>query len=110
MDPGTTAGTVVGVGIGLFLLYVALSGLIVGALARWALPGPDPMSWLATIGYGLAGSLLGGLAGRFVHLPSWAGIILSVGGAALLIWFFRRRKPPTAPPPAPPTAPPPAIK
>ena len=96
MEPGT-AGTVVGIGIGLFLAYVALSGLIVGALARWVLPGPDAMGWLPTIGYGLAGSLLGGLVGRFVHLPGWTGIIASVAGAALLIWFFRRRKVPSSP-------------
>jgi len=96
MEPGTT-GTVVGVGIGLFLVIVALSGLVVGALARWVLPGPDAMGWLPTIGYGLAGSFLGGLVGRFVHLPGWTGIIASVAGAALLIWFFRRRKAPKAP-------------
>lgn len=105
MDAGATAGTVVGIGIGLFLLYVAVSGLIVGALARWVLPGPDPMSWLSTIGYGIAGSLLGGvlggLVGRFISLPSWVGIILSVGGAALLIWFFRRQKAAAGTPAAP---------
>jgi uncharacterized membrane protein YeaQ/YmgE (transglycosylase-associated protein family) len=81
----------------LFLVIVALSGLIVGALARWVLPGPDTMGWLPTIGYGLAGSFLGGLVGRFVHLPEWMGIIASVAGAALLIWFFRRRKATKAP-------------
>ena len=36
-----------------FLLVLALEGLIVGALARLALPGPDPMGILATIGLGL---------------------------------------------------------
>jgi hypothetical protein len=40
MDAGST-GAVLGVGLGLFILYVAVSGLIVGALARWALPGPN---------------------------------------------------------------------
>jgi len=97
MDAGS-AGTVVGVGLGLFILYVALSGLIVGALARWALPGPDTMGWLPTIGYGLAGSFLGGLLGRVIHLPGWIGLIASVAGAALLIWFFRRRKATPMPP------------
>ena len=60
-----TAG-VLGVGLGILILYFVLSGLIVGALARWLLPGPDPMSWPATIGYGLAGSFLGGIVGRLV--------------------------------------------
>jgi uncharacterized membrane protein YeaQ/YmgE (transglycosylase-associated protein family) len=95
MDTGS-AGTVLGVGLGLFILYVALSGLIVGALARWALPGPDPMGWLPTIGFGLAGSFLGGLLGRLIHLPGWTSPLASVAGAALLIWFFRRRKTPPA--------------
>jgi uncharacterized membrane protein YeaQ/YmgE (transglycosylase-associated protein family) len=91
MDTGT-AGGVIAAGLGILILYWALSGLIVGALARWALPGPDPMGWLPTIGFGIAGSFLGGIVGRLVHLPSWAGLLLSVAGAALLIWFFRRRK------------------
>jgi len=90
----TTA--VLGIGLGLFVLYFVLSGLIVGALARWLLPGPDPMGWLATIGFGVAGSFLGGIVGRAVHAPMAVGLLLSVAGAALLIWFFRRRKP--APP------------
>jgi len=100
MDAGTTGG-VLAVGLGFFILYVALSGLIVGALARWALPGPDPMGWLPTIGYGIGGSFLGGIAGRLVHLPTWADLIASVAGAALLIWFFRRRQAASGPPQEP---------
>jgi uncharacterized membrane protein YeaQ/YmgE (transglycosylase-associated protein family) len=57
------------------------------------------MGWLPTIGYGLGGSLLGGILGRIVHLPTWAGLAASVAGAALLIWFFRRRKAAVAAPP-----------
>ena len=48
-------------GVLLYLILLALSGLIVGALARLALPGPDPMSIGMTILIGLAGSFLGGL-------------------------------------------------
>jgi uncharacterized membrane protein YeaQ/YmgE (transglycosylase-associated protein family) len=93
MEPTTASpAAVAGIGIGLFILYVLLSGLLVGALARWLLPGPDPMSWLATIGYGIAGSFLGGLVGRAIHVTGVLSLGLSVGGAALLIWFFRRRK------------------
>ena len=44
-----------------FILALALGGLIVGALARLALPGPDPMSILATIALGIAGSFVGGI-------------------------------------------------
>jgi len=99
MDTGN-AGGVIAAGLGILILVWALSGLLIGALARWALPGPDPMTWLATIGYGIGGSFLGGIVGRLVHLPNWAGLIASVAGAALLIWFFRRRKTPSVPPSA----------
>jgi uncharacterized membrane protein YeaQ/YmgE (transglycosylase-associated protein family) len=44
-----------------YLIVLALSGLIVGALARLALPGPDPMSIGMTMLIGIAGSFIGGL-------------------------------------------------
>ncbi len=44
----------------LLLLTLVLVGLSVGALARFLLPGPDPMSLPATAGFGIAGSLVGG--------------------------------------------------
>jgi uncharacterized membrane protein YeaQ/YmgE (transglycosylase-associated protein family) len=95
MDTGS-AGGVIAAGLGILILIWALNGLVIGALARWALPGPDPMSWPATIGFGIAGSFLGGIVGRLLNLPTALGLLLSVGGAALLIWFFKRRK--AAPP------------
>jgi len=59
MDASTAAGTV-GAGFGVFLLVLlvvgAISGLIVGGIARFLLPGPDPMSWPRTILYGIGGS------------------------------------------------------
>src|SRR5438876_253412 len=44
-----------------YLILVAISGLIVGGLARLALPGPDPMSIWMTMAIGIAGSFIGGL-------------------------------------------------
>jgi uncharacterized membrane protein YeaQ/YmgE (transglycosylase-associated protein family) len=82
----------VGMGLVIVLLWFAISGLITGALARLLLPGPDPMSWLATIGYGIGGSLVGGVVSRLLGLPQAGGFVLAVAGAALLIWYFRRRK------------------
>jgi uncharacterized membrane protein YeaQ/YmgE (transglycosylase-associated protein family) len=99
MDASTMAGTA-GVGIGVFLVTLvvvgAISGLIVGGIARFLLPGPDPMSWIRTIGYGIGGSFVGGIIGRVLHVPQALGFLLSIACAAGLIWFFTRRsKPPT---------------
>jgi uncharacterized membrane protein YeaQ/YmgE (transglycosylase-associated protein family) len=93
-------------GVGVLLLAFAVSGLVVGALARLALPGPDPMGWLATMGFGLAGSFTGGIIGLLIRLPWLPDILVSVACAAGLIWYFRRRGRP-GPPDTTPTAPPP---
>ncbi len=72
-----------------FILYLVFSGLIVGALARLALPGPDPMGILATVGLGLAGTWVGGLI-AWAFLGHVAGIVFSVAGATLLLYLHRR--------------------
>jgi uncharacterized membrane protein YeaQ/YmgE (transglycosylase-associated protein family) len=72
-----------------FILFLVFGGLVVGGLARLALPGPDPMSVLATIGLGIAGSFIGGIA-SFVLLGHAGGIIFAVLGATLLLYLHRR--------------------
>jgi uncharacterized membrane protein YeaQ/YmgE (transglycosylase-associated protein family) len=74
----------------LYLVYLLIAGLVIGLLARLVLPGPDPMSWLVTMGYGIAGSLLGGIVGRLLGLGNF-GLLLGIACAAGLIWYFRRR-------------------
>jgi uncharacterized membrane protein YeaQ/YmgE (transglycosylase-associated protein family) len=103
----SSTGTILGVSAAILLLYLAycaVGGLIIGALARLVLPGPDPMSWLATLGYGIGGSLIGAILGLVLHLPRGFGWVLSVVCAAGLIWYFRRRRragpPPGAAPPS----------
>ena len=44
-----------------FILVPVAEGLVVGALARLALPGPDPMGILAAVGLGLAGTCVVGV-------------------------------------------------
>lgn len=74
-----------------FILLVALSGLIVGGLARLAVPGPDPMSVWRTIAFGIVGSLLGGLiAGAFGVGGSGGIFLLSLVGAVVLLIAYRR--------------------
>lgn len=100
MDAASAAGAV-GTGLGVFLLVMivigAVMGLIIGGIARFVLPGPDPMSWPRTMLYGIGGSFTGGVVGRLLHVPEYLGFVLSVACAAGLIWFFtRRNKSPTA--------------
>jgi uncharacterized membrane protein YeaQ/YmgE (transglycosylase-associated protein family) len=76
-----------------YLVVLALSGLIVGALARLALPGPDPMGIGMTILIGLAGSFLGGLVTLAITGGRNAGgIVVSVAGATLIVYLIRRRR------------------
>jgi uncharacterized membrane protein YeaQ/YmgE (transglycosylase-associated protein family) len=72
------------------IIFLAIWGLVVGALARLALPGPDPMSIWMTIVLGLAGSFIGGLiAGLLWHRA--AGFVFSVLVSTALLYAYRRR-------------------
>jgi len=75
-------------GIG-FIVYLGVFGLVVGALARLALPGPDPMGIFATIGLGLAGAFVGGIVAPLL-LGTAGGVIFSILGAILLLYLYRR--------------------
>lgn len=75
-----------------YLLAVAFGGLVIGALARLSLPGPDPMSLVATIALGLAGSITGGLIVYAITGGSYgAGLPVSVGCSSLILYLVRRR-------------------
>ena len=73
----------------LFILILAVSGLIVGGLARLAVPGPDPMSIWMTMAIGLAGSLVGGLVSR-IFFGGYFAFLLSLVVAVLLVIAYRR--------------------
>lgn len=49
-----------------WLLGWMIFGLIVGALARFLKPGPDPMGLVATMFLGIAGSVVGGVVVSFL--------------------------------------------
>jgi uncharacterized membrane protein YeaQ/YmgE (transglycosylase-associated protein family) len=71
-------------------------GLIAGAIARWLMPGPDPMGWLGTIVLGIVGSLVGGtllnlLFGGGLELAA-SGILGSILGAVIALWIWRRMR------------------
>jgi uncharacterized membrane protein YeaQ/YmgE (transglycosylase-associated protein family) len=75
-----------------YLLALLVIGLVVGALARLALPGPDPLSIPATIALGIAGTFVGGLIVRLLFHADGAGIVVSVGVATLILWGIRRAR------------------
>ena len=72
-----------------FILVLAFEGLIIGGLARLALPGPDPMGILGTIGLGLAGTFLGGVI-AWAFIGHVGGILFSLIGSILLLYLHRR--------------------
>jgi uncharacterized membrane protein YeaQ/YmgE (transglycosylase-associated protein family) len=107
MDQSSVGGALLGIGVGalmLYFIYLLIAGAVVGILARLVLPGPDPMSWLVTIGYGVAGSFLGGIVGGIAGLGRFS-FVLSIACAAVLIWYFRRRRKPAGGDAAPPNPP-----
>jgi uncharacterized membrane protein YeaQ/YmgE (transglycosylase-associated protein family) len=75
-----------------YLILLALSGLIVGALARLALPGPDPMGIGTTILIGIAGSFVGGLIMALLFRRNGAGIVVSVLCATAIVYMIRRSR------------------
>ncbi|MEO7966467.1 MAG: GlsB/YeaQ/YmgE family stress response membrane protein, partial [Gemmatimonadaceae bacterium] len=73
------------------LIFAALSGLCVGAIARLFYPGRKDMSLFKTMLLGLGGGFVAGILGRAVGWYSagqGAGLIASALGAMLLIWIF----------------------
>ena len=64
-------------------------GLIVGAIARFLLPGEQKMGWILTCVLGIAGSFLAGFVGQalgWYQVGETAGWIASVVGAVILLW------------------------
>lgn len=74
------------------ILWTIVIGLIVGALAKLLMPGPDGGPIWVTILLGIAGSVVANLIG---HAVGWyqagqsAGFIASLLGAILLLAIYR---------------------
>ncbi len=75
-----------------YLIWLALIGLVVGALARLALPGRDPLTIPQTIAVGLAGSFGTGILSFILFGRNYAGITLSIVGATVVMYFVRRSR------------------
>jgi uncharacterized membrane protein YeaQ/YmgE (transglycosylase-associated protein family) len=75
------------------IIWTIIVGLIVGAIARWIMPGTQNMSWIMTSVLGIVGSIVGGFVssliwkspdGRF-HPAGW---IMSILGALAVLWAY----------------------
>ena len=77
------------------ILSWILLGLVVGLLAKWIMPGPDPGGLIITILLGIAGAFVGGFVGSLIGLGDVSGfnlgsLALATGGALLLLWGHRQ--------------------
>jgi uncharacterized membrane protein YeaQ/YmgE (transglycosylase-associated protein family) len=83
----------------LSLLWTALIGLVIGAVAKLLMPGKDPGGIWITMLLGIAGSFLASWLGRasgWYHEGQSAGFIMSVVGALILLAIYHLIKRKTA--------------
>jgi uncharacterized membrane protein YeaQ/YmgE (transglycosylase-associated protein family) len=67
-------------------------GLVVGALAKFVMPGDDPGGFIVTTALGVVGALLGGWIGRalgFYGPGEPAGFLMALVGAIILLAAYR---------------------
>ena len=80
--------------LGVILTFIVV-GAIAGFLARFLVPGRDPMSVGATIVLGIVGSFVGGWLGQLLFAgnaalpPPSAGWIGSIIGALIVLAIYR---------------------
>jgi uncharacterized membrane protein YeaQ/YmgE (transglycosylase-associated protein family) len=78
----------------LHLIWMFIVGIVIGAIARFIMPGSEHMGILMTGLLGIAGSFVGGFIARLFSKPADgalvhpAGLILSVIGAIILLYAW----------------------
>jgi uncharacterized membrane protein YeaQ/YmgE (transglycosylase-associated protein family) len=76
-----------------YLVVLALWGLVIGALGRLSLPGPDPMGLLATMAIGIAATLLSSLVVyAAVGNRYEVGLPVAALFATGIVYLVRRRR------------------
>lgn len=71
------------------LISTLIFGLIVGAIAKFLMPGNDPGGWIVTILLGIAGSFVGTYIAGMLGMAGPVGWIGSILGAMLLLLIYR---------------------
>ena len=80
----------------LHLLWMFIVGIVVGAIARFIMPGSEHIGLLMTGVLGVAGSFVGGFIARIFNKPADgalvhpAGLVMSVIGAVILLFAWNR--------------------
>ena len=78
------------------ILWMFIVGIVVGAIARFIMPGAEHMGLLMTGLVGIAGSFIGGFIARLFSKPADgaivhpAGLLLSVVGALILLFVVKK--------------------
>lgn len=73
------------------LIFFLIFGLIVGALARFIVPGRERGGWIVSMLIGIVGSFVGGMLGRALGIyraGQPAGFLMSLLGAILLVVVY----------------------
>jgi uncharacterized membrane protein YeaQ/YmgE (transglycosylase-associated protein family) len=75
------------------ILGMIIVGAIAGVIARFLVPGPDPMGWIGTILLGIVGSFVGGFLLNLITTGTLqlqpAGWIGSIVGAIIVLVIWR---------------------
>ncbi|HEY7630607.1 MAG TPA: hypothetical protein VH817_07900 [Thermoleophilaceae bacterium] len=75
-----------------FLFWLVITGLVIGGLARLALPGPDPMGIGTTILVGLGGSFVGGIITSLIAGRNAWSFLVAVLVATGIVYLIRRSR------------------
>ena len=73
------------------LLLFLVFGLIVGALARFIVPGREPGGWIVSMIIGVLGSFVGGYLGQalgWYREGQSAGFLMSLLGAIVVVVLY----------------------
>jgi uncharacterized membrane protein YeaQ/YmgE (transglycosylase-associated protein family) len=74
-----------------YILILLLSGLLIGGLARLALPGKDPMSVFQTMLLGIAGTMIAGLIAYYAFDErEGPGFLLALVCSVGLVYLVRK--------------------
>lgn len=69
----------------------AIVGLVIGAIARLLIPGPNPMTWGKTAIIGIAGSFFGGILASALGVENIFATLIQISSATAIIVYLERR-------------------